>query len=152
MSNLTLSATLTTTNGTAYAAGDTIGSLVTFTESQLYGNTMKRLKSVIITDASKQSSAIDIVLFGANPTGSTFTNDAAAVIPVADLTKIIGVAKVPSANYSAYSASSAALVEVDIPIFVVNSTYNLYMAVICQGTPTYTSTSAISLTLSFGRY
>ncbi len=137
--------TPTITSGTAYAAGEDIGGLITiasFGRSFFSGNGGSGLiQSVVLTDASAQNASVDIVFFASDPSNTTFTDHSALSIAAADLTKAIGV--VHLSDYTTASTSIGQAQNLAIP-FVLSAT-TAYVAIICRGTPTYTSTSALSL-------
>ncbi len=144
MSNVILTATPTISSGAIYAAGDNVGGLITFAAPQLYGNTGHLIRAVTLTDRGKQSLLTDIVFFGDNPSGSTFTDNVAQTIVDADLVKIIGSIKIASADYLAYVDNSHATVTTTgIPAQCVGT--SLYCVMIARGTPTYTSTTDLTL-------
>lgn len=147
MSNLFLTSTITTDNGVAYAVGDCIGGVVSLSAaSALYGNNSLKLKSVRITDTSKQNAVIHVILFKTNPDLGTYTNNAAANVVTGDLQNIVAQAIVSA--YSQFSATSSGFAELDVPIELL--TTNLYMLLVTQTAVTYTSTTALQVQLGFG--
>lgn len=82
------------TSNTTYAAKDCIGGKLTF-------NTAGRLRrgvinAVTIACDDDNSLQMDLVLFDSDPSGTTFTDDAALDIADADLDKICGVIELNS--------------------------------------------------------
>lgn len=101
------SVTPTVQDGVDYSTGDLIGGKLTFTfvgGHTADGATAARptrlvnftgiIQSVSITDKAGVLTDIDVVIFNADPSGTTFTENAVLNIVDADLTKIIGVASV----------------------------------------------------------
>lgn len=154
MSNLILTVTAAPVVDTAInASGDTLGGLLTFTGAIFASNGLAKLKAVRITDTSKQSANVDLLLFSANPTGSTFTTNAATAIVAADLPKIVTCINITT--HSAFSATGLSYARgLDEKIFsatpvsgVGQMTFTLYGALIARATPTYAATSALNVYL-----
>lgn len=135
----------------AYTAGKQLGTATKIPGAVSASGAGATLMSLAIMDKANQKSAIDVLIFNASPTtvadGSTF-----------DITDAELVAKyqcrvvVPNTNYKTNGASSNADVSVgNIWQKVKASAGNvdLWCVLVCQGTPTYTSTSDIVLTFGF---
>lgn len=140
-------------DGAAYATGDVIGDqgVLTAQVFRVEGNTNQPascvLQSVIIQDLSKQSTAIDVVFFNANPTATTFTDNAALDIADADLPKVIGVVSVVAGDYAAFNDSSVATkVNIGLPMSVTTG-QNIWFCLVSRGAPTYV---ADELSIAFG--
>lgn len=88
-----------------YASGDNIGGLQTI-DLSAFKNTKGAviLDHILVTDLAIQSANLDIVLFGSNPSATTFTNNVAQDIADADITKIIGV--VPVTTHHVFAATT----------------------------------------------
>lgn len=143
-----VSATPTISNGVAYAAGDSIGGLMTFTGACLSGSLQAEIRGVTLWDLTKQGADIDVLVFSANPTGTTFTDNAALDVADADLAKIAAVVQITSDSaYSDNGISQAKNLSYEI---ACTSTGTFYAAMVSRGTPTYGSTT--ELTLQFEIY
>ena len=124
----------------AYTAGDVIGGLLTFrvgTESG--GGAITRL---LITDDDSQGAAGSLYLFNAAPT--TFADNAAFAPVDADLTKLETVIPIPSfttVNSRDWGESASILHVFQHGIGV------LYGYYVTSGTPTYSASSTIQITL-----
>lgn len=140
-----------------YASGDHLGTLMTLTgavDASLIGAV---LQSITVTDKASQSSALDILLFNYTPTIASADNAALNISDSEMATKCIGVVNIPSASYKALSANSVVTVsginlvcqpsKAGVEGAYTNQT-SLYALICSRGTPTYTSTS--DLTLKFG--
>lgn len=140
-----------TTDTNIYAAGDNVGGLITLTNALDVGYKTGSMLTAIISDKDKQAADFDVIIFDANPTASTFTNNVAQTIADADLSKIAAVIQVTTSvnfvdNEIVYNALS--------PIKSIKTTDasgTLYCAVIVRTTPTFTSTSALSLKVLFNQ-
>ena len=114
-----------------------------------------RVKNVLVVDKDSQSSALELWLFNANPTATTFTDGSTLTVNSADLAKLIGILSIPSTAYAAVANCSQASIEARSPIGdpypggldIQLTTQTLYAALICRGTPTYTTTSSLILSL-----
>lgn len=132
-----------TVDTSIYAAGDAVGGLLTFTSVARKSGGTGRVTKVVITDASKQSAQLDLVLF--NQTFSATADQSAFAPSTADLANCIGSINIPAANYSAFSANSAATVQLtDFP-FVLASGTSLFGQLVSRGTPTYTNSSHLKV-------
>ena len=124
----------------AYAAGDNIGGKLTFNIPNFGAGlaTGFVLKSVVVTDLSGQAAALDLLLFDEDPSGSTFTDNAAQAIADADLVKSVGFVQITSYAALATSAIGRGEINRDIPI-IAGAGAQLFGAVVARGTPTYVS-------------
>lgn len=138
-------ATPTVSTTPAYSAGDNIGGLISLTSAVRYAAGGGTITSVVISDKAKQSAAIDVVFFTANPGSTTFTDNGALAVNAADLVSIVGVISVTS--WSAFSANSVGSALGQSLPFVLASGTTLYAALVARGTPTYASTSDIQITV-----
>lgn len=129
----------------AYASGDLIGGKLTITGLSLGEEWGGLIQSVSILDKAKQDANIDVVIFGHNPTGTTFTDNAAFDVADADLSKIIAVISLSS--YADFSTNSLAQ-KTGLAIPFMTDTGNvLYAALVSRGAPTYVATTDVTLVL-----
>jgi len=140
-------------SGAAYATGDVIGDLSPITADvfRMEGNVNVPasgvLQSIIIKDLSNQSLAIDVVIFDANPSATTFTDNSALTLADADAPKVIGVVSIVASDYVAFAASSVATkTGIGLPISTATGT-KIWFCLISRGAPTYV---ADELSISFG--
>lgn len=137
----------------AYATGDVIGDLSPITADvfRMEGTTNVPasgvLQSIIIKDLSKQSLAIDVVIFNANPSATTFTDNSALDIADADIDKVIGVVSVLASDYAAFNDSSVATkTGIGLPVSTASGT-KIWFCLVSRGAPTYV---ADELSIAFG--
>jgi hypothetical protein len=143
----------------AYSAGQIIGGLMKF-QSAFHGKQSGILHGLTIADKSGQSSAMDLIVFNQKPAG-TYTDGAAFSPTSGDLLEITGHVNVLAGNYSQFSANSEATVSgiglpvknVSIAAGAVASQYanddpgrDLWAVLVARGTPTYVSTSDLTVT------
>ena len=141
-----------TIDTSAYATGELIligGSAMKFAPVVDGGATSAKLsgilQSVISSDAAKQSVNLDLVLWDAEPTATTFTDQAALAIADADLKNLIGTIHVT--DWSAFSNNSLGqALQLALP-FVLDSGDALYGALISRGAPTYVAADDITVKL-----
>ena len=151
-----------TVDTSAYAANDCIGTLIEITHSGagLNGPVNDRSGSGKISRATLydkasqiQTHAIQAYIFKDNPTSSTFTDQAAFNINDADLTKLECVITFDTANGSEFGSSSAnqMIQRINLGITYETSTDSLYVDFKAIGTPTFGSSSDLSMRLIFER-
>lgn len=144
---ITITAAQTSTVVT-YTTGQAIGGLITYANAaRVSGATGAPGTSGLIQRAmvfSKITNTVqtDIILFNANPTGSTCTNASAYSLAAADFDKVIGVAHVTdwTASASAYTGQAQNLA---IPYALVSNT-SLFGCLVARGSITAASTSDFS--------
>lgn len=74
----------------AYAAGDLMGGKLTFANAAREGVGTGFVESINIPDLAAQGVDVTLILFDQDPSGTTFTDQAAFDIADADLAKVIG--------------------------------------------------------------
>jgi hypothetical protein len=141
----TVTTQLTVSTTPAYGAGDLVGGKVTLTDAVRISGGTGRIKSVMVSDLGKQSIGLDVIFFNSNPSGTTFTDNAALDIADADITKVIAVVSVGTTSFAALSDNSVGDAgDVDRP-FTADGSADIYACIVTRGAPTYPSTSDIQL-------
>ena len=138
-----------TTDTAAHAAKDTIatGSITTSRNDSLVPNKGGMIRSIVVTDLSRQMAELDILLFKGDPSGGSLnavfdpTNSNAA--------KIFGAFHVFPADYYDFNDNCVAFLSVRCP-FDAPFGYT-YATLVARGTPTYASTSDIQVILGVER-
>lgn len=146
------SASPTVDTGGAYASGDLIGGKLTFSNALRSNVGSGYLVSVAISDKAAQAVDLDLVIFRTDPTGTTFTDQAAFDPADADLSKVAAVINFGSSARFAYSDNGTKyLGSLAIPIQALTSanapTSTLYGALVARGAYTGASSSDITVTL-----
>jgi len=131
-----------------YALGDLMGGKLTFANAARAAARGGEIITAVLSDLAAQNAQIDLVLFDEDPTGTTFTDQAALDIADADLPKIAGVIPIATADYHAFNDSSAASVRNVGLAFKLASGTSLFGALVCRGTPTYVSASDVQVHLA----
>lgn len=142
-----------TVDTSAYATGDLVGPKQTLTGAGACDTTVGQvglcggiINSVTITDLEKQSGDFDIIIFSSNPTGTTFTDNAAFDIADADLPKVACI--IPVTTDTLFADNGIATNQNAGCIFSAAATSGtLYAAVVIRSTATY---SASGLTFRYG--
>ena len=93
----------------AYTAGDTLGTgnpvkIEVFTKNNGTGI----LQSIVLADLAEQNGIVDVIVFNANPSATTFTDQAELDIADADIDKIICTRSILAAEYVSFADSSVA--------------------------------------------
>lgn len=137
-----------TISTSAYAAGDLIGGKMTLLNAVRFGDSLRpgsgEIRSVTLTDKAKQSATIDVVFFSVDPDSTTFTDNAAFDPDDSDLVEMIGFASVDS--WSDFNDNSVGVaLNLTGLAFDVGQNTAIYAALVSRGTPTYASTTDLTL-------
>lgn len=127
-----------------YTSGDLVGGKLTFANALRGIARHGTLQSVTLTDESGQLVDLDVVIFGEDPTGTTFTDNAAFTINTADMSKVLGVVHLYDHTGIGAKGISEALA---LGMNLISSTGTIYAAIIARGAPTYATTTALNLRL-----
>ncbi len=136
-------------DGAAYASGDVLGDQSPIEIKNFVRNAggTSVIQSLVVNDLSNQSGAIDVVVFDSEPTSTTFTDNAALDINDADLTKVIAVISVTSANYKAFADNCVAVLSsIGYPVQSLANN-SVWICPVSRDTKTYV---ADELSLTFG--
>ena len=139
----TISATPTLTASSAYASGNTGGGLLTFANAARVSS--GQVIKVVVASKSAQTSSMDLVLLDANPTSTTVTDKSAVALAVADSAKVVGTVNL--LNWTNTGTTSNCTVSGAGLTFKIPTGTTLYGILIMRGTPTFTSTSDITINL-----
>ena len=136
-----------TCDTSAYAAGDLIGGKLSFASASRFSGGSGRIGNVLLVDQAKQQIEADPILFGADPTGTTFTDQAAFDIADADMDKIVAVVNL--AFYTAFNDNAIAQYTPPAGIpFKLTSGTTLYGAIVTRGAPTYAASTDLKAILT----
>lgn len=137
-SSTVVSATPTLAVAGAYASGDVVGTLITFTQASTDRDT-GIIQSIVLCDLAKQNIAADIIFFSANPSATTFTDNSVLDIADADLPKVVGHVSLLASDYCSLNDNSFATKANCGLVFKLTTTNTLYAVIVTRGAPTYTS-------------
>lgn len=132
--------TVTVTAG-LYAAGDCVGGLLTLTGALRTNAAGARWHALVVTDAANVAPELDVLLFNASPSASTFTDHAPAVLDAADAAKVVRRAAVLTAHYTTIGGVAVADVALSDRVVRAASGTTLYAALVARGTPTFAATT-----------
>jgi hypothetical protein len=114
---------------------------------------MSILQSVGVLDRSNQKAALSILLFDADPSNTTWTDNAQPTINATDISAVIRKIDIAATDYVTidHAGTDFAVAEIAAPAKPVKSaaTTSLWMVVITTGTPTYATTGALTFRLGF---
>lgn len=139
--------TVTVSTSPAYSAGDCVGGKLTLSSVARVSGGSALLRALYLMDTSNQKAALELLIFNADPTASTFTDNAAISLHASDVAKIIRRISIAAADY--VTIDSKAFVDLalsDRPLIPASGS-DLYAALVTSGTPTYAATTALTLKL-----
>jgi hypothetical protein len=133
-------------NTTPYSVGDVLGTkqqLTTIVPSN--DKTGCMLETIVITDNAMQRADLEVLIFRANPTASTLTNNVEASIHDDDLPNIIGRFDVVGSDYVDYATKSIATIYPKAMLISEASPQEFYFVLVIRGAHTYTG-NALGIT------
>ena len=140
--------TLTVTTGSAYAVGNQVGALMTFTNAAATDNGLVLIQSIAITDLDNLSQTYDFLLFSENPAGSTLADKTIPVFTAADWANVEGAWTFFGAEtISVGSRGVNNKFSIATLLQTTGGQRNLYGLLITRGTPTYVTASALTFRL-----
>ena len=138
-----------TADTSAYADGDLIGGKLSFTSATRFSGGSALLQNALLVDQAKQSANIDLVLFGADPSGTAFTDQAAFDVADADMDKIIAVIRFGTyGDWITFNDNGIAQYTPPggVPIKLTTGT-TLYGALVSRAAPTFAASTDIKAIL-----
>lgn len=134
------------TSGAAYSAGNCVGANFTFTNAAVRRDGGSGIiNSVTLRDKAGQAGTYDLFLFDAAPT--TQTDKSAVALVAADLAKCVAVVTLAAVKLGAASTMGVSTLSSANTSFKLSSGSTLFGVLVARGTPTYASTSDISIDL-----
>ncbi len=144
-----VAATPAVTAGAAYAAGNQVGGLLTFANAVRAATLSGVLASLRLSCRDVQTTAFRIYLFTANPTGSSWADKTAPAIAAADIPFLAGVYTLSAADSG---LGTHTLYNLDgIGKVLQCATTSLYGVLVCVGTPTFGSTSDVTVAVGIAQ-
>ena len=143
--SVTTTAAPTVTASAAYTTGQVVGGLLTFANA--VDGTSGIINSIRLSCKSVVTGNMKLYLFHTNPSSSTFTDKTAPSINVADVPSLSDVFYLTTADsglgtHTLYSYDNVG------KRFVLPSGTSLYGVLVTSGTPTFGSTSDITVSLN----
>lgn len=136
--------TITVSTSPAYTAGDSIGGKITLANAVRVSGGTGILESIMVLDRANQKAAIDIIIFDADPSAATITDNAAFVFSTDDL-KVLARIPVATTDYVTYNSKATANIKAIGALLKAASGTSLYAAVVTSGTPTFAATTDFQL-------
>lgn len=135
-------AALPATSTTAYASGDVLGSKMRLVDALRVAAGSGLLQDLSVTLKSIQTAPLDAFLFRADPTASTFTDNAPFAVAPADFDKVIGEVPVLKVN----ALGTGCLYEANqlARTLKVDAGRDLWLVLVWRGAPTLGSTSDLA--------
>jgi hypothetical protein len=137
-----------TINPAAYATADVIGTKVTVSTVTRIAAGSGIIRSATLSNRLTATTAVDVILFDADPSASTFTDNAAVTVNVADLTKIIGVLSFVSGEYVSFAGNGVAVKQGLNIGFKLASGSDLYAVFVSRAAPTFANAADLNLRLA----
>ena len=138
--------TPTETASSAYVAGNEVGGLMTF--SSAVGTAGSGvIESLHVVATSVQTTGLKLYLFTANPSSTTWTDKTTPSINSADVPKLIGVYALSFPDNGLGTMTAWNLDGVQ-KAFAGASGGFLYGVLVCTATPTFTTTTDLTITIS----
>lgn len=128
---------------TPYTAGDVVGTKMTLANASRLAAGSGIVQALMLHSKGALTGPFDVLLFSADPTNSTFTDNAALAVNAADFDKLIGVVHVTDWT-SLGTPSLGQALSLGLP-FKLPANNTLFAVIVARGTPTLTSTSQITL-------
>lgn len=137
-----------TVSTTAYAAGDVIGTKMTFAGMARANGLTGLVQTAMIQCKSAQTFACDLIVFHTDPTNTTFTDNAALAVNAADFDKVALRIPFVAGDWSALGTPSVAEVSAQGKLYkCASGTMTLFGVLVARGTPTLASTSDLKVIL-----
>jgi hypothetical protein len=137
----------TITAASAYTAGNLVGGLMTFSNCFATGLTSGVLQSVVIKSKSVQTATFKLYIFSQQPTNTTWTDKTSPAINVLDLPYLIDMFIFAAPDSGLGTMTIYTQDGLGKSIANTASGQNLWGLLVTTGTPTFSSTTDISVTL-----
>lgn len=133
-----------TISTSAYSAGNVVGGKLQF--QNVFGPAFSgRLTDILVKCKSVQTTVYKLYLFSQNPSNSTWTDKAAPAINAADIPFLLGVFTLGASDSGLGTETTNQLDNINAIIRSVDQ--NLYGILTCVATPTYASTSDVTVSI-----
>lgn len=132
----------------AYAENDVIGVKMTLAGMARIAAGSGIVQSIAVHCKTAQTGAMDLLLFMADPSASTFTDNGALAVNAADFDKLIGVVSFGEDDWTSLGTPSIAQKQGLSMPFKLPAGTSLYAVLVARSTPTLGSTSDITLAVN----
>jgi len=135
------------TQAAAYASGDVIGGKITLANAMARDGGTGLLKSVQLCSLADLTVDFDLIIFGANPANTTFTENGAVAIATTDVAKVLGVVSLTSRKDLGTPVVVSAH-NIDMVLKSASDSRALYACLVARGA--HTPGSVADIVLRFG--
>lgn len=123
-----------TVDTAAYAAGDTIGGIITVTNAVRVSGGTGTINQIVLTDLANQKPALEIRFFESSPAAGTYTDNNATVLHATDQAVALGRITVLTSDWlTTGSIATCTLKNVGLGIKAASGT-SVYMVITAGGT------------------
>lgn len=144
-----ISPAITTSASPAYSIGDVVGGKITLTNAVRVSGGSGVLQSLLVKDTTNQKAALTILIFNADPSNGTYTDNGAITLNATDATFIIRKINVAASDYETVGTTAIADISAINKTVKAASGTSLFALIVTTGTPTY-GANATSLYVNFG--
>lgn len=131
----------------AYASGDVMGGKMTLSNAVTMDGGTGILQSIMVCSKADLTVDLDVIIFSDDPTGTTFTENAAVAIATADAAKVLGVIPIATRKDLGTPVVAYAL-GIALPVAAGSTSRSLYACCVARGAHTPGTTTDI--TFRFG--
>lgn len=142
-----ITVTPTVDTGTPYTAGDALAAAFEVPAAVRSDVWTANLHSLVVSDVEGLTTELTVVVFSEQPTASTFTANASAVIATADVAKILAVVDITPGDNIA-GKDHTVVSNIGTAIETSSGSTSVWVGVILKSTPNFSNASA--LTFKFG--
>lgn len=139
-----------TVDTAVYAAGDTVGGIITIVNAFRASGKEAILQSIHILDRSNQKPTGNLLFFNASPSAATTTDNAAFVYSTDDLKEVARV-QITAADYATINSKATAnLSNLGRQVYATTGT-SLFVVFVTDGAPDFVNTTDLQISYSFLR-
>ena len=135
----------------AYSDGDLIGTAEIALPLAVRADGLKEasgiIQAVIVTDLADQGADLDVYFFDKELTNTTFSDNDAWDVSDVDLLTLIGVANITDWR-SLSDNSNGQLFNIGLPFVLPSDSTTLYVVLVSRGTPTFVTTSDLTIRIA----
>jgi hypothetical protein len=139
-----------TVDTAVYAAGDTVGGIITIANAFRVSGKESILQSIHILDRSNQKPTGNLLFFNASPSAATTTDNAAFVYSTDDLKEVARVPIVSSDYVTINSKATANLSNLGRQVYATTGT-SLFVVFVTDGAPDFVASTDLQISYSFLR-
>jgi hypothetical protein len=140
----------------AYSLNDVVGGKLTITSAMRINNGKGTLQDIVLVDTAAVHPPLEILLFSQDPTGGTYTDNAAFALNTTDAGNLIDSFTLSVSDWKQLGGTNLWLARVDPSkmgrvVEATGSNANLYAVLVATATFTLTSTTQLRIAFGFLR-